>query len=108
MDDAFIDFRYIDNALFLGRGLVFNPGEYVEGFSSPAWVLLLLALRRLGFDFFAIVHGVAWAAVAVYGACAIAVNRRLSPEGAPRVNLALALMAGHYGILTHFSSGLET
>jgi hypothetical protein len=108
MDDAFIDFRYVDNALFLGRGLVFNQGEYVEGFSSPAWVMLLLGLRWLGFDYFAIVHGVALIAAALYGACAIAVNRRFAPPGAPPVNLALAIAAAHYGILSNFSSGLET
>ena len=36
LDDAFVYFRYIDNWLFLHFGLVFNKGEYVEGYSSPA------------------------------------------------------------------------
>lgn len=45
LDDAFVYFRYVDNALFLGRGLVYNAGEYVEGYSSPFWTLLLLVLR---------------------------------------------------------------
>ncbi|MCA9641903.1 MAG: hypothetical protein KC492_14455, partial [Myxococcales bacterium] len=27
MDDAFVYFRYVDNCVFLKRGLVFNPGE---------------------------------------------------------------------------------
>ena len=31
LDDAFIYFRYVDNLVYLGRGLVFNEGEYVEG-----------------------------------------------------------------------------
>jgi hypothetical protein len=108
MDDAFVDFRYVDNALFLGRGLVFNSGEYVEGFSSPAWVLLLMPLRALGFSYWAIVRGVALVAAALFGVFAIAVNRRLSPPSAPVVNVPLALSAGHYGILSSFSSGLET
>jgi len=38
-DDAFITFRYAQN-LVAGNGLVFNPGERVEGYSNFAWVLL--------------------------------------------------------------------
>src|SRR5206468_3306773 len=49
IDDAFINFRYAAN-LAAGLGPVFNPGERVEGYTAPAWVLLLPArsagLRR--------------------------------------------------------------
>lgn len=38
-DDAFISFRYAQNLLD-GRGLVFNPGETVEGYSNYLWILL--------------------------------------------------------------------
>ena len=41
-DDAFISFRYVRN-LLEGHGLVFNPGEYVEGYSNFLWVLELAA-----------------------------------------------------------------
>jgi hypothetical protein len=44
-DDAYISFRYVDR-LVDGAGLTFNPGERVEGFSNPLWVLCL-ALGRL-------------------------------------------------------------
>ncbi|MGI8906775.1 MAG: hypothetical protein ACR2IE_09830 [Candidatus Sumerlaeaceae bacterium] len=40
VDDAFISFRYLAN-LASGYGLVFNPGERVEGFSHPLWMILL-------------------------------------------------------------------
>ena len=43
IDDAFISFRYARN-LLEGHGLVFNPGEYVEGYSNFLWVLELAAL----------------------------------------------------------------
>jgi arabinofuranosyltransferase len=46
-DDAFISFRYARN-LALGHGLVYNPGERVEGFSNPLWVFLLAGAARLG------------------------------------------------------------
>lgn len=38
-DDAFISFRYAENWAN-GLGLVFNEGEYIEGFSNPSWTLL--------------------------------------------------------------------
>jgi hypothetical protein len=47
MDDAFIYFRYVDNFVFLGRGLVYNPGEYVEGYTSPLWLLWLTTFRAV-------------------------------------------------------------
>ena len=39
-DDAFISYRYASN-LVSGNGLVFNPGEYVEGYSNLLYVLLV-------------------------------------------------------------------
>src|SRR5262249_45093435 len=38
-DDAYISYRYADN-LVRGHGLVFNPGERVEGYSNFLWVML--------------------------------------------------------------------
>jgi arabinofuranosyltransferase len=37
-DDAFISFRYARN-LVEGHGLVYNPGERVEGYSNFLWTL---------------------------------------------------------------------
>ena len=45
-DDAFISFRYVRN-LLEGQGLVYNPGEYVEGYSNFLWVLELAAIWGL-------------------------------------------------------------
>lgn len=39
-DDAFIAFRYARN-LVAGHGPVWNPGEAVEGYSSPLWLGVL-------------------------------------------------------------------
>lgn len=47
-DDAFISFRYADN-LVGGLGLVYNAGEYVEGYTNLLWTLLLAAALKLGF-----------------------------------------------------------
>lgn len=48
-DDAHITFRYAAHAI-TGRGLVFNPGERVWGFTSPLQTLLLTVLGSLGLD----------------------------------------------------------
>ena len=39
VDDAFISFRYAEN-LVEGHGLVFNPGERVEGYTNFLWVII--------------------------------------------------------------------
>ena len=49
VDDAYITFRYAQN-LADGRGPVFNPGERVEGYSSPSWLLLSTAVLAAGGD----------------------------------------------------------
>ena len=49
VDDSFISLRYAENWAH-GLGLVFNPGERVEGFSNLLWTLVLGALARSGLD----------------------------------------------------------
>ncbi len=46
LDDAFIGFRYAQN-LAAGRGLVFNEGERVEGYTNFLWIILLAAVPNL-------------------------------------------------------------
>lgn len=46
-DDAFISFRYARN-LIDGRGLVFNPGERVEGYTNFLWTLEMALLSGVG------------------------------------------------------------
>jgi hypothetical protein len=46
-DDSYISYRYASN-LVAGRGLVYNPGERVEGFSNLLWTLLVAAGLGLG------------------------------------------------------------
>ena len=48
-DDAFISYRYVRN-LVAGHGLVFNPGERVEGYTNFMWIILLAVFTRLGLD----------------------------------------------------------
>jgi hypothetical protein len=49
LDDAFISLRYAAN-LVAGNGLVFNPGERVEGYTNFAWVMLGAGALASGVD----------------------------------------------------------
>lgn len=49
VDDAYISFRYAQNAI-LGHGLVFNPGERVEGFTNFLWTALMVPLEGARVD----------------------------------------------------------
>lgn len=106
VDDSFIYFRYVDNLVFLGRGLVFNAGEYVEGFTSPAFALLLAALRLTRLDFFSLIGGIAVLSFLGTFALWLRVDRALA--GPIRLSLPALLLAPCYGVTQYFSSGLET
>jgi hypothetical protein len=50
-DDAYISFRYAANFL-AGKGLVYNAGEHVEGYTNFLWVLIIALFKGLfGLDF---------------------------------------------------------
>ncbi len=49
IDDAFISLRYA-RELAAGNGLVFNPGDPVEGYTSFLWTLGLGAISVFGAD----------------------------------------------------------
>jgi arabinofuranosyltransferase len=49
-DDAFISYRYAEN-LINGHGIVFNPGERVEGYSNFLYVLLMTPGLYFGDDY---------------------------------------------------------
>lgn len=60
VDDAMTSMQYAKQ-LAQGNGLVFNPGERVEGYTNFAWVVLMTPIywlsAQLGFDFVvAVVH----------------------------------------------------
>jgi arabinofuranosyltransferase len=49
-DDAFISYRYAGNFLE-GKGLVFNSGERVEGYTNFFFIVILIFLRLFTIDF---------------------------------------------------------
>ena len=46
-DDSFISLRYADH-LVEGLGLVYNAGEYVEGYTNLLWTLALAGAAKVG------------------------------------------------------------
>jgi hypothetical protein len=48
-DDACISFRYAQN-LLNGHGLVFNPGERVEGYTNFLWTVIIAGTMAVGGD----------------------------------------------------------
>ncbi|GAB4326044.1 MAG: hypothetical protein Kow0059_22340 [Candidatus Sumerlaeia bacterium] len=56
IDDPWISFQYARH-LVEGKGLVFNPGERVEGYSNFLWVLQMAAAYRMGLDMLAAARG---------------------------------------------------
>jgi hypothetical protein len=111
IDDAYVYFRYVDNLVIHGQGLVWNPGEYVEGFSSPLWGLFLSALRALYLNYWDLVRVVGMLAFSLFWWLACLVNRGFtSRDEQPQValNVPLIYLSLTYGVLCYFTSGLES
>ena len=105
-DDAFIFVRYADNVV-AGNGLVFNPGERVEGFTSPLWVGLATVLAWMGLGGVASLQLFGILAFAAASGMTVRLSDRL---GAPPF---MAMMAGctvaaTASLLRHALSGMET
>src|ERR1700752_1896043 len=108
MDDAFVFFRYGDNFLFRGQGLVWNAGEYVEGYSSPLWLAILCGLRSLGLDWWTVTRALGVACVLASWCLFVRFERRIAPSAAPRIGVPLLFVFFAYCPLCYFTSGLET
>jgi hypothetical protein len=109
MDDAYVYFRYVDNLLFLRYGLVYNAGEYVEGYSSPLWVLVLALFRTTGMDWWLITRVLAVLSYVAFWALLVALNRQVAPRvRGVRLNLPLCYLTFNYAVASYWTSGLET
>ena len=106
-DDAFITFRYAQN-LTHGAGLVFNPGERVEGYSNFSWVLTSAAALRAGLDPVEVSKIVGILA----GALCILVSWRLALRLVPEMGMTSLLAPFYLAIspvlVEHSVAGLET
>ncbi len=106
-DDVFISFRYVDH-LLQGQGLVFNPGERVEGYTHFLWVILLAACNRLGVDLVTLGR---YLPILFFATTLVVLTRRsLRRRDGAWLGLPLAAwsLALHYDAQLFASSGLET
>jgi hypothetical protein len=107
-DDAFISLRYAEN-LVLGNGLVYNPGERVEGYTNLLWTLLLAVALASGAPDVASAMGLGIASyVAVAGLLIHASLRRTRRGGAPFLPLAALVVLVLPDFHVWASGGLET
>lgn len=107
-DDAYISFRYAKN-LVEGHGLVFNPGERVEGYTNFLWTLLTAGAIGLGLDpgQFALVMSMLSFGVALLISDRLC--RRLAPSGTtPFFPVAAVMLGLNYTFASFATSGLET
>jgi hypothetical protein len=111
IDDAYIAFRYARN-LTHGHGLVFNPGERVEGFTSFSWVVLAAAAVAAHVSPVAVSvlvgasAGVGLVVLAAYARRALDADAGRSTVGAGL--LAAALLAASADLAHDSVTGLET
>jgi hypothetical protein len=105
IDDAYISFRYARN-LVRGAGLVYNPGDYVQGFSNPLYTLLAVIPQWLGWD---PGNWGAWLGIASLGLACALIARFCVTRGLGAVALcALALIAASSSLALWHAAALET
>ncbi|HEX6274438.1 MAG TPA: hypothetical protein VFZ53_15455 [Polyangiaceae bacterium] len=107
-DDAFISFRYARN-LAEGHGLVYNPGERVEGYTNFLWTVLLGAGTAAGISPLMLSTILSLAAFAAVVVLVTWLAARLAPPESPVVVSAAAVVtAASYVMASFATSGLET
>ncbi len=107
-DDAYISFRYARN-LADGVGLVWNPGEHVEGYSNFLWVMILAGAHKLGADIVVSGRWLGFAFAVAAGLGTYALSRDLL-DGAPGrlAGVAAAMLLAACGTWALWSTaGLE-
>ena len=109
-DDAFISFRYAKN-LVNGLGLVYNAGEYVDGYTNFLWTMLVALGLRMGIDPVKLSQVLGIASYALTVLAFLLLTRWIArKDGAaylyfPLTALALSL---HHDQHVYATSGLET
>jgi hypothetical protein len=104
-DDAYISYRYARN-LADGVGLVWNPGEHVEGYSNFLWVGILAGLNKLGADIVESGRWLGYALAIVAGLGAYVLSRDLLEGEAGRVaGLVAALLLAASGSWSLWATG---
>ncbi|NJP07332.1 MAG: hypothetical protein HC837_17770 [Chloroflexaceae bacterium] len=107
LDDAFISFRYAHQWL-QGHGLVFNPGDRVEGYTNFLWVLFSALVLAAGADPVLVSQLTTLVlAFALLGLTVLIASRLVSASWAWAAAVLLA-MSSSFLLYTSRGSGMET
>lgn len=106
VDDSYISFRYARN-LARGLGLVYNPGERVEGYTNFLWTMVLAGGIRLGLDPVLLSKLLGGASAFAALGLTYALSARLLPYGSAPC-LATWLLASTITFTGYAVFGLET
>lgn len=106
-DDAFISFRYSRN-LAQGHGLVYNPGERVEGYTNFLWTVFMWIPEHFGWNtpLFSVLVNIPLTVITV--ALALRFARKVFVDNEPLALLAAAALAANMTFIGYGTSGLET
>lgn len=106
LDDAFISFRYASN-LFEGHGLVYNPGERVEGYTNFLWTIVAYSGLQLGIEPISFSQGVSVVSQGV--TLWLLYLLGLSPNrSGSRALIAPIFLASQISFLAYPMTGMET
>ncbi|MBI1815050.1 MAG: hypothetical protein HYR72_08740 [Deltaproteobacteria bacterium] len=107
-DDAYVSFRYAKNFV-AGHGIVYNVGQYVEGYTNFLWTMFSAIPMAMGADdplpFMHLLSMLLW--LASYGLL-MSLGVRLFRAGVWIAPLALVPLTYHYSFNLWFLSGMET
>ncbi len=101
-DDTFITLRTVDNFIH-GRGLTWNPGERVQAYTHPLWMLLLSGACFLTREFYYTTYAVS---LLVSGAF-LGLFVRLHGKDFRSLVLALLALTASKSFVDYGTSGLE-
>ncbi len=110
IDDSYITYRYARN-LVRGEGLVYNPGERVEGYTNFLWVLFSSAFLAVGANPFVGTRAIgliAFMLSALLCATSLVPLQRRRPFLACAVGVVLLVNVLPDGVASFAGSGMET
>ncbi|MFQ5718023.1 MAG: hypothetical protein ACE5IK_00605 [Acidobacteriota bacterium] len=107
IDDAYISFRYAAN-LVAGNGLVYNPGEAVQGYTNFLWVLLAAAGIAAGISPVLLSVTVGFLAGLTTVGLTVWWSMRVVAPGRLAAHLAGILLVSNMGFVVWSIRGLET
>ena len=105
-DDAFISFRYARN-FANGLGLVWNPGERVEGYTNFLWTVLMAIPHKLGLSPIAFCYGFGLVLFAFTLYLTYLAARSVLGLERPAL-IAVVLLGTNYTFSAFATSGMET